>query len=47
MITIQNNKILIDGKETKNAELIGFAMLDYVETHTDLIIFEDENGKRR
>ena len=46
MITIHNNKILIDGKETKNAELIGFALLDFVETHTDLIIFEDEQGKR-
>jgi hypothetical protein len=42
MITIENNKILIDGIETKNAELIGCAMLDYVESHTELIIFEDE-----
>ena len=41
MITIQDNKIIIDGKETKNAELIGFAILDFVETQTDLIIFED------
>lgn len=42
MITIEGCKILIDGKETKNAELIGYAFLDYVETHTELIIFEDE-----
>ena len=41
MITIQNNKIFINGIETKNAELIGFAFLDFVETQTDLIIFED------
>ena len=43
MITIHDNKILIDGIETTNAELIGCAFLDYVETHTDVIIFEDGN----
>ena len=46
MITIENNKISIDGIETNNAELIGFALLDFVQTQTDLIIFEDEHGKR-
>ena len=42
MIVIENNKILVDGVETNNAELIGYAMLDYIETNTGLIIFEDE-----
>ena len=42
MITIEADKIFIDGKETKNAELIGFAILDFVQTNTELIIFEDE-----
>ena len=43
MITIQNNKVIVNGVETRNAEIIGFAILDYVETNTDLIIFEDGN----
>ena len=46
MITIQDSIIFIDGTETKNAELIGFALLDYVQSHTELIIFEDEQGER-
>ncbi len=43
MILIENNKILVDGVETNNPELIGFALLDYVETNTGVIIFEDES----
>ena len=42
MIVIQDNKILIDGIETKNAELIGFSLLGYAENNTGVIIFEDE-----
>jgi hypothetical protein len=42
MITIENNRILIDGKETSNTDLIGCAFLDYAETYSGLIIFEDE-----
>ena len=42
MIVIENNKILIDGVETKNATLIGFSLLDYAENNTGVIIFDDE-----
>ena len=42
MIVIENNKILVDGVETKNAELIGYAMLDYIETNVGVIIFDEE-----
>ena len=41
MVTIQNNKVYVNGVETKNAEIIGLAILDYTYTHTELIIFED------
>lgn len=31
MITIENNKIFVEGKETLNPELIGYAVIDAVE----------------
>lgn len=42
LITIVGHKILIDGKEQTNAEIIGCATLDFTQNNTDLIIFEDE-----
>ena len=40
MITIEGNKILIDGQVSTSAEVVGNAILNYVRTNTDLIIFE-------
>ncbi len=34
MIQIANGRIFIDGKETINPELIGYAFLDYAETNS-------------
>lgn len=32
MISINNGAIFIDGKQTTNPELIGYALLDFAET---------------
>lgn len=47
MITIAQNKILIDGVETNNAELIGLCLLDFCETIKGQIIIYSESDDRQ
>jgi len=42
MIQIKNNNILIQGKKTRNPELIGLALLDAIENKKVYLLIKDK-----
>lgn len=42
MITIVNNQVFVEGKQTKDPTLIGLAILDAVESKQDMIINQSD-----
>lgn len=46
MITIANNKVFVQGKQTADATLIGLAILDAVESKQDMIINQSDRREK-